>query len=58
MAKQEFIITVDVSFTKKYIISAEDWEKAEDEAVDNAFCEAYSVYDSDCRIEVVDIERT
>ena len=58
MPNKEFIVTVNINFKKKYIVSAADWEHAEDIGTDEAFGDVYNIYDPDVDIHVSDVEGT
>ena len=56
MANRDYLVTVKVTFTRKYLVNAKDWEYAEDYAVDEAIGDNYSVASEDCEIEPYEVE--
>lgn len=56
MSNKDFKVTVSVTFKKTYIVNAADWEYAEDQGVDEAFGDVYSIHDPDATVEVEDVE--
>jgi hypothetical protein len=52
---KEYIVTIQVSFTKQYYVTAVDWEQAEDYALNEAHSDIYQISDYP-DIEVVDVD--
>ena len=53
---KEFLVTVKVCFTKKYLVSAADWEYAEDYGVDEAYGDVYNIHSDECTVQPMDAE--
>ena len=54
---KDFLVTVEVTFRKRYIVNASDWEHAEDYAMDEAYGDVFNALDEDCiSIEPYEVE--
>ena len=54
---KDYLVTVSVTFKKKYVVNARDWEYAEDYAIEEAHGDTYNIMaDEAVSVYVDDLE--
>jgi len=54
---KDYMVTIEVTFRKRYIVNASDWENAEAYAMDEAWGDTFDPGEEDCvGIEAYEVE--